>query len=99
MHYAFLELEKYDNIEEDAFYDYFNVNPVQILQKSYEQSSRDAKREVKEKKKPFFLLFLLAFWMFFIFTEKQRNKKINPVTAFAIGINRVINSLFSDPEG
>ncbi|KAG0026334.1 hypothetical protein BGZ82_009534, partial [Podila clonocystis] len=45
MHYAFLELEKYDNIEEDAFYDYFNVNPVQILQKSYEQSSRDAKRE------------------------------------------------------
>lgn len=47
MHYAFLELEKYDNIEEDAFYDYFNVNPVQILQKSYEQSARDAKREVK----------------------------------------------------
>ncbi|KAG0351906.1 hypothetical protein BG005_008599 [Podila minutissima] len=45
MHYAFLELEKYDNIEEDAFYDYFNVNPVQILQKSYEQSARDAKRE------------------------------------------------------
>ena len=46
MHYAFLELEKYDNIEEDAFYDYFNVNPVHILQKSYEQSARDAKKEV-----------------------------------------------------
>lgn len=46
MHYAFVELEKYDNIEEDAFYDYFNVNPVQILQKSYEQSARDAKKEV-----------------------------------------------------
>ncbi|KAG0051768.1 hypothetical protein BGZ83_003332 [Gryganskiella cystojenkinii] len=45
MHYAFLELEKYDNIEEDAFYDYFNVNPVHILQKSYEQSARDAKKE------------------------------------------------------
>ncbi|KAF9953695.1 hypothetical protein BGZ70_000149, partial [Mortierella alpina] len=45
MHYAFLELEKYDNIEEEAFYDYFNVNPVQILQKSYEQSARDAKQE------------------------------------------------------
>ncbi|KAF9931396.1 hypothetical protein FBU30_010325 [Linnemannia zychae] len=45
MHYAFVELEKYDNIEEDAFYDYFNVNPVQILQKSYEQSTRDAKNE------------------------------------------------------
>ncbi|KAK5828699.1 phosphatase 2C-like domain-containing protein [Linnemannia elongata] len=45
MHYAFVELEKYDNIEEDAFYDYFNVNPVQILQKSYEQSARDAKKE------------------------------------------------------
>jgi len=46
MHYAFMELEKYDNIEEEAFYDYFNVNPVQILQKSYEQSARDAKKEV-----------------------------------------------------
>ncbi|KAF9574556.1 hypothetical protein EC968_006169 [Mortierella alpina] len=45
MHYAFLELEKYDNIEEEAFYDYFNVNPVQILQKSYDQSARDAKQE------------------------------------------------------
>ncbi|KAG0365041.1 hypothetical protein BGZ54_006929 [Gamsiella multidivaricata] len=45
MHYAFLELEKYDNIEEEAFYDYFNVNPVQILEKSYEQSARDAKKE------------------------------------------------------
>ncbi|KAF9549353.1 hypothetical protein EC957_004267 [Mortierella hygrophila] len=45
MHYAFVELEKYDNIEEDAFYDYFNVNPVQILEKSYEQSARDAKKE------------------------------------------------------
>ncbi|KAF9357766.1 hypothetical protein BGX26_003117 [Mortierella sp. AD094] len=45
MHYAFLELEKYDNIEEDAFYDYFNVDPVQILEKSYEQSAVDAKKE------------------------------------------------------
>ncbi|KAG0004679.1 hypothetical protein BGZ80_009673 [Entomortierella chlamydospora] len=45
MHYAFLELEKYDNIEEDAFYDYFNVDPVQILEKSYEQSAIDAKKE------------------------------------------------------
>ncbi|KAI1320383.1 hypothetical protein EDD11_001185 [Mortierella claussenii] len=45
MHYAFLELEKYDNIEEEAFYDYFNVNPVHILEKSYEQSARDAKKE------------------------------------------------------
>ncbi|KAF9202483.1 hypothetical protein BGZ49_007356 [Haplosporangium sp. Z 27] len=45
MHYAFLELEKYDNIEEDAFYDYFNVDPVQILAKSYEQSAIDAKKE------------------------------------------------------
>ncbi|KAF9963350.1 hypothetical protein BGZ65_004119, partial [Modicella reniformis] len=45
MHYAFLELEKYDNIEEEAFYDYFNVNPLQILEKSYEQSIRDAKNE------------------------------------------------------
>ncbi|KAG0297167.1 hypothetical protein BGZ98_000683, partial [Dissophora globulifera] len=45
MHYAFLELEKYDNIEEDAFYDYFNVNPVQIMQRSYEQSTKDAKKE------------------------------------------------------
>lgn len=47
MHYTFLELEKYDNIEEEAFYDYFNVNPIQILEKSYEQNTRDAKNEVK----------------------------------------------------
>ncbi|KAG0227499.1 hypothetical protein BGX31_006991 [Mortierella sp. GBA43] len=45
MHYAFLELEKYDNIEEDAFYDYYNVQPVDILEKSYEQSTDDAKNE------------------------------------------------------
>ncbi|KAG0266978.1 hypothetical protein DFQ27_009255 [Actinomortierella ambigua] len=45
MHYAFVELEKYDNIEEEAFYDYFNVNPVDILEKSYEQSTLDAKKE------------------------------------------------------
>ncbi|KAF9345254.1 hypothetical protein BGX34_004907 [Mortierella sp. NVP85] len=45
MHYAFLELEKYDNIEEEAFYDYFNVNPVDIMEKSYEQSLLDAKNE------------------------------------------------------
>jgi len=47
MHYAFLELEKYDNIEEEAFYDYFNVNPVDIMEKSYEQSLLDAKNEVR----------------------------------------------------
>ncbi|ORZ14408.1 phosphatase 2C-like domain-containing protein [Lobosporangium transversale] len=45
MHYAYLELEKYDNIEEEAFYDYFNANPVDILEKSFEQSTRDAKKE------------------------------------------------------
>ncbi|KAF9437987.1 hypothetical protein BGZ76_010274 [Entomortierella beljakovae] len=45
MHYAFLELEKYDNIEEDAFYDYYNVDPVHIMEESYEQSAIDAKKE------------------------------------------------------
>ncbi|KAG0237959.1 hypothetical protein BGW42_008059 [Actinomortierella wolfii] len=45
MHYAFVELEKYDNIEEEAFYQYFDVNPVDILEKSYEQSTLDAKKE------------------------------------------------------
>ncbi|KAL1920155.1 uncharacterized protein VTP21DRAFT_1301 [Calcarisporiella thermophila] len=44
MHYAYLELEKYDNIECDEFADYFNVEPVEILQRSYENTRIEAKK-------------------------------------------------------
>ncbi|CAG8574896.1 2354_t:CDS:2, partial [Racocetra fulgida] len=42
MHYACAELEKYDD---EKFYHYDDVNPVDILQTSYEQSMRDCALE------------------------------------------------------
>lgn len=48
MHYAYLELERYDNIEDEHFYDYYNVSPVEVLQQSYDHCQIDAKREVGE---------------------------------------------------
>ncbi|RUS29098.1 hypothetical protein BC938DRAFT_481062 [Jimgerdemannia flammicorona] len=45
MHYAFMELERYDNIEDERFYEYSDVNPVEILEASYEQCQIDAMRE------------------------------------------------------
>ncbi|CAG8570228.1 24418_t:CDS:2 [Cetraspora pellucida] len=42
MHYACAELEKYDD---EKFYHYNDVNPVDILQSSYEQSMRDCALE------------------------------------------------------
>lgn len=46
MHYAYLELERFDNIDDPSFYDYDKADPVDILQKSYEHCLEDAKNEV-----------------------------------------------------
>ncbi|KAJ2965115.1 hypothetical protein NQZ79_g156 [Umbelopsis isabellina] len=45
MHYAYLELERFDNIDDPSFYDYDKADPVDILQKSYEHCLEDAKNE------------------------------------------------------
>jgi hypothetical protein len=50
MHHAYLELERYDNIDDPCFYHYDDVDPVQILQKSFEASLVDAEKEVRKKK-------------------------------------------------
>ncbi|KAI8093862.1 phosphatase 2C-like domain-containing protein [Halteromyces radiatus] len=45
MHHAYLELERYDNVDDPCFYHYDDVDPVQILQKSYEASLLEAEKE------------------------------------------------------
>ncbi|CAG8459655.1 14928_t:CDS:2 [Acaulospora colombiana] len=45
MHYAYLELEKYDNVDDEKFYQYNEVDPVDILRTSYEQCIRDCTME------------------------------------------------------
>ncbi|CAO3613657.1 unnamed protein product [Cunninghamella blakesleeana] len=45
MHHAYLELERYDNIEDPLFCEYEKANPLTILQHSYEQTSEEAKHE------------------------------------------------------
>lgn len=46
MHYAYMELERFDNRDDPCFNDYDNVDPVYILQKSYEESMSLAEKEV-----------------------------------------------------
>ncbi|ORE11744.1 protein serine/threonine phosphatase 2C [Rhizopus microsporus var. microsporus] len=45
MHYAYLELEKFDNIEDPSFYHYNDADPIRILQKSYDESMLEAEKE------------------------------------------------------
>ncbi|CAO3645705.1 unnamed protein product [Cunninghamella blakesleeana] len=45
MHYAYMELERFHNIDDPCFKDYDNVDPVYILQKSYEESMSLAEKE------------------------------------------------------
>ncbi|CAG8720968.1 10819_t:CDS:2, partial [Funneliformis mosseae] len=42
MHYSFAELERYDNIDDEKYYHYNEVNPVDILQTSYDQVVKDS---------------------------------------------------------
>lgn len=45
MHHAFLQLERFDNIDDPYFYHYDDANPMDILQHSYDVSMAEAKRE------------------------------------------------------
>ncbi|KAI7865810.1 phosphatase 2C-like domain-containing protein [Spinellus fusiger] len=45
MHYCYIELDRYDNIDDPCFYEYDKANPVTILQKSYDEASREETEE------------------------------------------------------
>ncbi|KAF7732522.1 hypothetical protein EC973_003269 [Apophysomyces ossiformis] len=45
MHHAFLEMERFDNIEDPLFCMHEKANPVEVLQHSYEACLREAKQE------------------------------------------------------
>ena len=45
MHHAYLELERFDNVDDDLFAQYDDADPVDVLQKSYELSLMEAHRE------------------------------------------------------
>ncbi|KAI8084842.1 phosphatase 2C-like domain-containing protein [Halteromyces radiatus] len=45
MHHAYLELERYDNIEDPLFCEYEKANPLTILQKSYDETKEEAINE------------------------------------------------------
>ncbi|KAJ1973273.1 hypothetical protein H4R34_005132 [Dimargaris verticillata] len=45
MHYAFAEVDKYECIEDYEFVHYYDINPVDILRKSYTQTLEDAYME------------------------------------------------------
>ncbi|KAI8882367.1 protein serine/threonine phosphatase 2C [Backusella circina FSU 941] len=45
MHHAYLELERFDNIDDPYFYHYDEADPMKILQKSYEESMLEARQE------------------------------------------------------
>ncbi|KAJ1924646.1 hypothetical protein IWQ60_005052 [Tieghemiomyces parasiticus] len=42
MHYAYTEVEKYENIDDYEFVHYYDINPVDILRKSYTRVLEDA---------------------------------------------------------
>ncbi|KAG1049264.1 hypothetical protein G6F43_008396 [Rhizopus delemar] len=44
MHYANLEMDRFEDIEDAYFFQYNDANPLDILQRSYEQSLKEAKR-------------------------------------------------------
>lgn len=48
MHHAYLELERFDNVDDPHFYHYDDADPVDILQKSYEQSMLEVEKEVSK---------------------------------------------------
>ncbi|KAI9497538.1 phosphatase 2C-like domain-containing protein [Zychaea mexicana] len=45
MHHAHSELERFDNVDDDCFAHYDEAHPVDILQRSYDLSLREARRE------------------------------------------------------
>jgi hypothetical protein len=47
MHYVTLELDRYDNIEDEAFAFYYDVDPVKILKRSYKLATADMRKTVR----------------------------------------------------
>ncbi|KAI7905854.1 phosphatase 2C-like domain-containing protein [Cokeromyces recurvatus] len=45
MHHAYLELERFDNVDDPYFYLYDEADPINILQRSYEESMLEAQQE------------------------------------------------------
>ncbi|KAG1378488.1 hypothetical protein G6F61_005799 [Rhizopus arrhizus] len=45
MHHAYLELERFENVEDPYFYKYDQVDPVHILQNSYEKSMSEMMKD------------------------------------------------------
>ncbi|CDS12243.1 hypothetical protein LRAMOSA04438 [Lichtheimia ramosa] len=45
MHHAYLELERFDNVEDDLFSLYDDANPLDILQRSYDMAMSEARHE------------------------------------------------------
>ena len=58
MHHAYLELERFENVEDPYFYKYDQVDPVHILQNSYEKSMSEMMKDVTIY---YFCFFHLAF--------------------------------------
>ncbi|ORX54043.1 protein serine/threonine phosphatase 2C [Hesseltinella vesiculosa] len=45
MHYAYMELERFEDVEDPLFSHYDEADPVQILQSSYDESMQQAQRQ------------------------------------------------------
>ncbi|KAI8983865.1 phosphatase 2C-like domain-containing protein [Pilobolus umbonatus] len=45
MHHAYMEMERFDNVDDPSFYHYDKADPLDILQKSYEESMEEVKKE------------------------------------------------------
>ena len=45
MHHCAAELSRYDNVDDDLFLHYFDVDPVEVLQRAFDSSLRESKDE------------------------------------------------------
>ncbi|KAI9012131.1 phosphatase 2C-like domain-containing protein [Phycomyces nitens] len=45
MHYCYLELERFDNIDDPCFYEYDKADPVKVLQESYNEALHEEEAE------------------------------------------------------
>lgn len=46
LHYSCMELERYDNIEDDRFATYYDIDPVDILERGYNKALLDMQKLV-----------------------------------------------------
>lgn len=63
MHHAYLELERFENVEDPYFYKYDQVDPVHILQNSYEKSMSEMMKDVTIYYFCFFHLILIRVFL------------------------------------